>query len=157
MLLESEKPLVYRWPGGEVRLVPGCPVELPDERGKKLLARAGDKVRVLEVPKPDSPMPETICQICTGRLWWRVPGTPWTCSRCLPMSEDGPCETVYIPEGFDRAQTPLLSGCLCRGCGSIVPNLYRLGKMMWRCLACVEKRPVEPSSEVSREFPGNTL
>lgn len=36
----------YRWPGGEIRLEPGKPVELPDERAKRLLAKAPGKVRV---------------------------------------------------------------------------------------------------------------
>ena len=37
----------YRWPGGEIRLEPGKPVELPDERAKRLLAKAPGRVRVV--------------------------------------------------------------------------------------------------------------
>lgn len=37
----------YRWPGGEVRLKPGEPVDLPDERAKRLLAKAPGRVRVV--------------------------------------------------------------------------------------------------------------
>ena len=36
---------------GEVRLVPGQPVELPDDEGQQLLDQAGAKVRVVEAPK----------------------------------------------------------------------------------------------------------
>ena len=38
---------VYTWPGGEVRLEPGKPVDLPDERAKRLLAKAPGRVRVV--------------------------------------------------------------------------------------------------------------
>lgn len=34
MLIEAiGKPLTYRWPGGEVYLEPGEPIDLPDDRG----------------------------------------------------------------------------------------------------------------------------
>jgi hypothetical protein len=47
MLLEAvEKPIIYRWPGGEVRLEPGKPVPLPEDRARRLLAKAPGKVRV---------------------------------------------------------------------------------------------------------------
>lgn len=42
------EPFVYRWPGGEVRLEPGKPVELTSERAEKLLARAYGRVRAVE-------------------------------------------------------------------------------------------------------------
>ncbi len=46
MLLEAvAKPLIYRWPGGEVRLVPGQPADLPEDRALKLLAKAPGRVR----------------------------------------------------------------------------------------------------------------
>ena len=37
----------YRWPGGEVHLVPGKPIDLPDERARRLLSKAAGKVRVI--------------------------------------------------------------------------------------------------------------
>lgn len=37
----------YTWPGGEVRLEPGKPVDLPDERAKRLLTKAPGRVRVV--------------------------------------------------------------------------------------------------------------
>ena len=47
MLIEAlDKPITYRWPGGEVQLKPGCPVPLPEARALKLLAKARGKVRI---------------------------------------------------------------------------------------------------------------
>jgi len=49
MLIEAvEKSITYRWPGGEVRLDPGVPVNLPTDRARRLLARAAGKVRVYD-------------------------------------------------------------------------------------------------------------
>jgi hypothetical protein len=42
---------LYRWPGGEVRLEPGRPIDLPDERAKRLLDKAPGRVRVVESTK----------------------------------------------------------------------------------------------------------
>ena len=48
MLIEAiTHPITYRWPGGEIRLEPGKPVELPDDRAHKLLAKARHKVQVI--------------------------------------------------------------------------------------------------------------
>jgi hypothetical protein len=41
-------PFTYRWPNGEVRLAPGHPVELPDDRAARLLEKAPGRVRVVE-------------------------------------------------------------------------------------------------------------
>lgn len=38
---------VYRWPGGEIHLKPGRPIDLPDERAQRLLSKAPGRVRVL--------------------------------------------------------------------------------------------------------------
>ena len=40
-------PFTYRWPTGEVRLVPGQPVELPDDRAARLLEKVPGRVRVV--------------------------------------------------------------------------------------------------------------
>ncbi|MEQ1844876.1 MAG: hypothetical protein ABL983_04795 [Nitrospira sp.] len=49
MTIECVGPaFTYRWPTGEVRLVPGHPVELPDDRGARLLEKAPGRVRVVE-------------------------------------------------------------------------------------------------------------
>ncbi len=47
-MLEALELLTYRWPDGEVRLEPGRPVSLPDERARRLLAKAEGKVRAIE-------------------------------------------------------------------------------------------------------------
>lgn len=48
MLIEAvDHPIRYRFPGGEIRLEPGRPVEVEPERAAKLLARAGVKVRAI--------------------------------------------------------------------------------------------------------------
>jgi hypothetical protein len=44
------KSLIYRWPGGEVHLEPGKPIDLPDERAKRLLMKAGTKARMVLSP-----------------------------------------------------------------------------------------------------------
>ena len=48
MRLEAITPFTYRWPGGEVHLEPGRPIDLPDERAQRLLNKAPGKVRVVE-------------------------------------------------------------------------------------------------------------
>ena len=37
----------YRWPGGEVRFEPGIPVDLPDDRARRVLSKAPGRVRVI--------------------------------------------------------------------------------------------------------------
>lgn len=46
MRLEALTPFTYRWPGGEVHLEPGTPIDLPDERAQRLLNKAPGKVRI---------------------------------------------------------------------------------------------------------------
>ena len=71
MLIEAvESRIRYKWPHGELCLIPGQPVEVPEERGVKILKKCGGKVRVVE--------PATIGQwieflspqfgLCTGRV-----------------------------------------------------------------------------------------
>ena len=55
----------YRWPGGEIHLEPGKPINLPDERAKRLLLKAPGKVRVIH---------HTI-QPGTTVAWLRADGT----------------------------------------------------------------------------------
>lgn len=58
------KGFIYRWPGGEVHLEPGKPIELPPERAKRLLEKAGTKARL-------------VLSIVVGDLitWTRADGT----------------------------------------------------------------------------------
>ena len=49
MLIEAtERPFIYQWPGGEIRLEPGRPVSLPDDRARKLLARVGSRAKEVQ-------------------------------------------------------------------------------------------------------------
>ncbi len=50
MLIEALKPLRVKFPEQEIHLKPGQPVELPEEHARKLLAKAGDRVRVAASP-----------------------------------------------------------------------------------------------------------
>jgi hypothetical protein len=45
MKIEALTPFTYRWPGGELRLEPGKPIDLDNDRAQRLLDRG--KVRVL--------------------------------------------------------------------------------------------------------------
>ncbi len=48
MLIEAVSyPIRYAWPKGEIRLIPGQPVDVPEERGTKILKKCGGKVRVV--------------------------------------------------------------------------------------------------------------
>ena len=54
MLIEAvDHPIRYRFPGGEIRLEPGRPVEVEPVRAAKLLARAGEKVRAVDARSSD--------------------------------------------------------------------------------------------------------
>ena len=92
----------YSWPGGTVRLAPGYPVELPEDRAARLLAKAPGRVRIMahhdtlqvgQVVEWDSPLfgclrgvvlevtphtcrirhPLTECVVPIPRSWLRVP------------------------------------------------------------------------------------
>ena len=45
MLIESVTPLTVKLPTGDVRLMPGVPVELPTAQAQRLLVKAHGKVR----------------------------------------------------------------------------------------------------------------
>lgn len=47
MLIEALAPLTVRLAEGDIRLFPGKPVDWPEERALKLLARAPGKVRAI--------------------------------------------------------------------------------------------------------------
>lgn len=50
MLIEASHPLTVRRSSGELRLVPGYPVELPDGEAIRLLEKANGKVRAITPP-----------------------------------------------------------------------------------------------------------
>lgn len=46
MLIEAvTQPIKYQWPEGEILFEPGKPIQVPDDRGQKVLAKCGSKVR----------------------------------------------------------------------------------------------------------------
>ncbi|GKS58188.1 hypothetical protein YTPLAS18_17150 [Nitrospira sp.] len=45
------KPICYRWPGGEIVLRPGQPVEVETERARRILAKLGSRVRSVGMPQ----------------------------------------------------------------------------------------------------------
>lgn len=48
--IEATKPLTVRVPEGELHLLPGQPVDLPEDRAKKLLEKARGSVRLVSLP-----------------------------------------------------------------------------------------------------------
>lgn len=73
MLVEAiNTPLIYRWPGGEVHLEPGRPVELSEYRVKRLLAKAPGKVRVVPSDSAPSSAPPVTVEPAAGQrpIWW---------------------------------------------------------------------------------------
>ena len=55
MLVEAiERPIRYQLLSGQqVRLTPGCPVDLPEEQARMLLAKAPGRVRAVSPSPPD--------------------------------------------------------------------------------------------------------
>ncbi len=77
MIIEAiAKPLNYRWPGGEIRLEPGQPVHLPDDRALRLLERAGEKVRRV-VPELDPPITADPASPVTPPIYWESVDGQW--------------------------------------------------------------------------------
>lgn len=69
-------PFTYRWPDGEVRLVPGEPVELSDARATRLLEKAPGRVRVLEAAtKKESDRTGYIVTWTSPSLWGEMRAT----------------------------------------------------------------------------------
>ncbi len=71
MLIEAVSyPIRYAWPKGEIRLIPGQPVDVPEERGAKILKKCGGKVRVVG-PATIGTMIQfrsPLFGLCTGRV-----------------------------------------------------------------------------------------
>ena len=64
MLIESTKPLLVRFSTGDIRLTPGCPVEIPTAQARKLLLKAGGKVR--EVSREWNPTWRELAALTSG-------------------------------------------------------------------------------------------
>ena len=96
-MLEALEPLTYRWPDGEVRLEPGKPVSLPDERARRLLAKAQGKVRAIELAAqavqgqflPDAWIAwhSPLFGECRGQLAM-APENGWLVVRCHSVTGD---------------------------------------------------------------------
>lgn len=48
MRIEALRPLKIKRPAGDMLMTPGEPVDFPDDEGRRLLERAGGKVREIE-------------------------------------------------------------------------------------------------------------
>lgn len=44
------QPLTVRSPGGDIQLIPGKPVDLPEPKARELLQKAGGRVRLVSLP-----------------------------------------------------------------------------------------------------------
>jgi hypothetical protein len=99
LVVAITKPVRYRWPGGEVGLVPGQPVDLPDDRARKLLEKAPGKVRL--VPQPPLTIQETAVDahesIFAVRIESPVIGEFWLCLSESESFEPGDALPVYRP------------------------------------------------------------
>jgi hypothetical protein len=66
--------------GQEVRLKPGHPVDLPQDRARRLLGKVGKKVRVV----PSRPRPAGACTCCGGTRFWLSVQDALICGTCHP-------------------------------------------------------------------------
>ena len=78
MLIEADRPLTVRLPDGDIRLVPGHPVELPDDQGRKLVQKANGKVRAV------API-LLLCRGCSLSVTalHNLGGGKWRCLACV--------------------------------------------------------------------------
>ncbi len=80
MLIEAtQRPLTVRFPDQEILLEPGKPVDLPMDRARRLLAKAGAKVRVVDPMRP-----EGACWTCGSRSFWISSSDRIICAMCHP-------------------------------------------------------------------------
>ena len=101
MLIEATgKPFTYRWPDGEVRLEFGRPVELPEDRARKLLAKAPSKVRVvasLAVEAVDT-VTDAYQSVYAVKIGGSVVGEFWFCLSETEPFDPGDGLPVYRPQ-----------------------------------------------------------
>ena len=144
------RPFTYRWPGGEIRLETGRPVELPPDRAAKLLARAAGRVRPVQdehaviepahpiEPHPDGPR-EDSCSHCGSRLWCRLVLNvgAWECRRCAGARANKWQELLHVPENWKPVRTGAPNLALrCPGCQQVVSTLLNQPPDGWRCAQC---------------------
>ena len=86
------KPFTYRWPTGEVRLAPGHPVTLPDDRAARLLETAPGRVRVVPTPGTASPALQPGCWV-----EWHSPALPNSQGEVLEVDEAAKTFLVFHP------------------------------------------------------------
>ena len=89
MRLEAMVPFTYRWPGGEVHLEPGTPIDLPDDRARRLLDKAPGKVRVI----PPTYQPGSTI------AWVRADGTRQIGTIDFIYAEDTGTQWVFLTTG----------------------------------------------------------
>lgn len=100
MLVEAiGRPLTYRWPAGEIRLEPGKPVALPDERARKLLEKAPGKVRLVALPPGDieDTATDPHQSVFAVKIAGSLIGDYWLCLSYTEPFEPGDGLPVYRP------------------------------------------------------------
>ncbi|TSA02155.1 MAG: hypothetical protein D4R81_05185 [Nitrospiraceae bacterium] len=98
MLIEATgKALTYRWPHGEVRLEPGRPVELPDDRANRLLAKAPGRVRAVEALRIVEHGRDSDDSIFVVKIGGSVAGEFWFCLSDTEPFDPGDGLPVYRP------------------------------------------------------------
>lgn len=98
MLIEATvKPLTYRWPQGEVRLEPGHPVELPDDRAQRLLEKAPGRVRAVPSPMVVDTGNDADRSLVAVKIGGSVVGEFWFCLSDVEPFDPGDGLPVYRP------------------------------------------------------------
>ncbi|WHZ27565.1 MAG: hypothetical protein OJF51_002362 [Nitrospira sp.] len=101
MLLEAMgKPFCYRWPGGEIVLIPGHPRDLPEDRACRLLEKMAGKVRVVE--------PASVVERLQAGVWveWLSPALPKQQGEVLAVYQDSTFE-VFHPLAATLCRLPI--------------------------------------------------
>jgi hypothetical protein len=108
LLIESVTPLTVKLPTGEVRLMPGVPVELPTAQAQRLLVKAHGKVR--ETTRGWLPTWRDLAVLTSG-LTAQDPRLP------LVMAELDRCDDAYLGgdwaafhQAADRVRLAMLNG-----------------------------------------------
>ena len=93
MLEAVSSPIRYSWPRGEIRFVPGAPVQVHEFRGSRILRKCGDKIRV--VANQLNPQPE--------RFWIEVNSPSFGWYEAEMLRDDGVCIPSAPCKGSGRA------------------------------------------------------